>query len=100
MGMALPLHIGAQNPAKAPTSPQSDAGALRLQRLKEQWQRTPGDRCYLHDYVRALEDAGRETELLARRPQVDLDSAPASVLARFARAYSNRKQFPHAVEMY
>jgi biofilm PGA synthesis protein PgaA len=99
-GTALVARAGAQNAPGAPSSPQSDAVNARLQRLKEQADRNPGTRSFLYDYVQALEEAGREAELLALRPRLDLVSAPATVLARFARAASSAKQFSLAVELF
>ena len=99
-GVALHIHAGAQGAQDAPSSLQPDAATARLQRLKEQLDRNPGNRNFLYDYMQALEEAGREQELLALRPRVDLSTAPASVLARLGRAYNNRKQFAHAVEVF
>lgn len=99
LGMALSGHAGAQDTPQAPSS-LPEAAAKRLQRLKDQADRNPGNKAFLHDYMQALEEAGRETELLALRPRVDLPSAPASVLARLGRAASNQKQFPLAVEIF
>jgi biofilm PGA synthesis protein PgaA len=98
---AAPLpHAGAQDASRTPASPLNEAAAKRLQRLKEQADRNPGNRAYLHDYLQALEEAGRDAELLALRPRVDPASAPATVIARIARAAANTKQFPLAVELF
>ena len=99
LGTALPVHAGAQDTPQAPPS-LTEAAAKRLQRLKEQADRNPGNKAFLYDYIQALEEAGREADLLALRPRVDISSAPASVLARLARAASNQKQFPLAVEIF
>lgn len=99
MGTALPVHAGAQDLPQAPSS-STEAAAKRLQRLKEQADRNPGNKAFLYDYMQALEEAGRDAELLALRPRVDLSSAPASVLARLGRAANNQKQFAAAVEIF
>ena len=99
LGTALPVHAGARDASQSPSS-LTEAAAKRLQRLKDQADRNPGNKAFLYDYIQALEEAGMEVDLLALRPRVDFSSAPASVPARFARAASNQKQFPLAVEMF
>lgn len=99
LGMALPLRTGAQG-AGGPSSSADDAEAARLQRLQAQWQAQPRNRNFLYDYLQALEAAGRDRELIALRPHVDPANAPATVLGRFGRAYSNQKMFAHAVEVF
>jgi biofilm PGA synthesis protein PgaA len=99
LGTAPFLHVGAQDLPQAPSS-STEAAAKRLQRLKEQTDRNPGKKTFVYDYAQALEEAGRDAELLALRPRVDLASAPASVLARLGRAANNLKQFALAVEIF
>ncbi len=100
LGTAPQSYAGAQDAPQPPSSPQNEAAAKRLQRLQEQADRNPGNKAFLYDYMQALEEAGRDADLLALRPRVDLSTAPASVLARLGRAAGNRKQFPLAVEMF
>jgi biofilm PGA synthesis protein PgaA len=100
LGTALSPHAGAQEAGQQSPSPLNDASAKRLQRLKEQADRNPGNRNFLYDYMQALDEAGRDEALLALRPRVDSASAPATVLARMGRAASNLKQFPLAVEIF
>ena len=54
----------------------------------------------LHDYVNALGEAGRDAEIVALVPRLDLASAPVNVLARVGRAASNLKRFDLAVDAY
>jgi biofilm PGA synthesis protein PgaA len=100
VGTALSVHAGAQDAPQAPSSPQNEAAAKRLQRLRDQADRNPGNQAFLFDYMQALEEAGRDAELLALRPRIDLATAPATVLARLGRAASNQKQFAQAVETF
>lgn len=100
LGAAPVLPCWAQNPPQPPSTPLNDAQLQRLQRLKEQADRNPGSKPFLYDYMQALEESGRDAELLALRPRVDLSSAPVSVLARLGRAANNQKQFPVAVEIF
>jgi biofilm PGA synthesis protein PgaA len=82
---------------------QGDAPAAadaRLLRLKEQAERNPANRRLLYDYMNALGEAGRDAEMLALLPRLDLASAPVNVLARAGRAASNLKRFDLAVEVY
>ncbi len=88
----------AQEPSPSPAL--SEASAKRLQRLKEQADRSPGNQAFLYDYLQALEEAGRDTEILALRTRLDAGAAPASVLARMGRAAANQKQYPMAVELF
>jgi biofilm PGA synthesis protein PgaA len=88
----------AQEPSPSPVL--SDASAKRLQRLKEQADRSPGNQAFLYDYLQALEEAGRDTEILSLRTRLDAGAAPASVLARMGRAAANQKQYPMAIELF
>ena len=92
--------VGAQDGPQASSSLRNDEAARRLQRLKEQADRNPGNKAFLYDYIQALEEAGREADLLALQPRLDFASAPATVLARLGRAASNQKQFALAVEIF
>lgn len=78
----------------------SEAQLQRLQRLKEQAQRNPGSKAFLYDYMQALEEAGRDAQLLALRPRVDEASAPGAVLMRLGRAASNLKKFAVAADLF
>ena len=97
--MASTIAVIAFAPQVGAQTPQNDASA-RLQRLKEQADGDPANKNFLYDYIEALETAGRDDDILALRPRVDEASAPATVLARLARAASNRKQYPVAVDLF
>ena len=96
----LALHAGAQESPKAPSSRLDETAAKRLQRLKEQADRSPGNKSYLYDYIQALEEAGLDTDVLAMRARLDPASTPSTVLARIGRAANNQKQFPVAVDYF
>ncbi|HEX7951676.1 MAG TPA: hypothetical protein VF523_01240, partial [Burkholderiales bacterium] len=71
IGAAITLPCWAQNSPQTPSPPPNDAQLQRLQRLKEQADRNPGNKSYLYDYMQALEEAQRDAELLALLPRVD-----------------------------
>jgi biofilm PGA synthesis protein PgaA len=88
-------------PAGQGAPPTVDAnGERRLQSLKEQYERNPGNPRLLQDYVMALSAAGRNAELLALIPRVELAAAPMAVLLRLGRSASDAKQFDFAVKIY
>ncbi|MEO8157199.1 MAG: poly-beta-1,6 N-acetyl-D-glucosamine export porin PgaA [Betaproteobacteria bacterium] len=72
----------------------------RLQRLKEQADRNPGNKPFLYDYMQALEEAHRSVELLALLPRVDLAATPPAVLARLGRAANEQKRFAVAADIF
>ena len=76
------------------------AAEARLLRLKEQVERNPANPRLLQDYVNALSEAGRDAEMLALLPKLDLATTPVNVLARLGRAASDQKRFDLAVEVY
>ncbi|HVY07130.1 MAG TPA: poly-beta-1,6 N-acetyl-D-glucosamine export porin PgaA [Burkholderiales bacterium] len=89
----------AQESTKASSVRPDDAAEKRLQRLKDQADRNRGNQSFLYDYLQALEEAGRDEDMLALRSRLDI-SAPATVLGRLGRAASNLKQYPVAVELF
>lgn len=62
--------------------------------------RNPGSKPFLYDYMQALEEAHRDTELLALLPRVDVSSAPPAVLGRLGRAANNEKRFSVAADIF
>jgi biofilm PGA synthesis protein PgaA len=97
-GVPVSPDTRAQEPSPSPVL--SDAAAKRLQRLKDQAERSPGNQSFLYDYLQALEEAGRDADVLALRTRLDAGAAPALVLARVARAAANQKQYPLAIELF
>jgi biofilm PGA synthesis protein PgaA len=84
---------------ETPATP-ADAQLQRLQRLKEQADRNPGNKPFLYDYMQALEEARRDAELFALLPRVDIATAPPAALSRLGRAASNLKLFPQDVDIF
>jgi len=76
------------------------AAEARLLKLREQVERNPANPRLLQDYVNALSEAGRDSEILTLVPKLDLATVPVNVLARIGRAASNLKRFDLAVEVY
>lgn len=95
-----PLTALAENPPSPAPPPPNDSTSQQIQRLKERSDRNPGNKRFLYDYLSALGEAGRDAELVESVPNIDLDTAPVSVLVRAGRAASNLKRFGIAVELY
>lgn len=100
IGAAITLPCWAQNSPQTPSPPPNDAQLQRLQRLKEQADRNPGNKSYLYDYMQALEEAQRGAELLALLPRVDPAATPPTVLARLGRAANDQKRFAIAADLF
>ena len=99
--LALLVGVPSLSCAGQPADPAPNEAQLqRLQRLKEQAQRNPGSKPFLYDYMQALEQAGRDAQLLALRPSVDEAAAPAAVLMRLGRAARNLKKFADAADLF
>ena len=95
-----PLTALAENPPSPAPPPRNDSPSQQIQRLKDRSDRNPGNKRFLYDYLTALGDAGRDAELLESVPNIDLASAPVSVLGRAGRAAANLKRFGLSVELY
>jgi biofilm PGA synthesis protein PgaA len=90
----------AENPPAPAPPPPNDSTSQQIQRLKDRSDRNPGNKQFLYDYLSALGEAGRDAELVASVPNIDLATAPVSVLNRAGRAAANLKRFGLAVELY
>ncbi len=95
-----PLTALAENPPSPAPPPRNDSPSQQIQRLKDRSDRNPGNKRFLYDYLTALGDAGRDAELLESVPNIDLASAPVSVIGRAGRAAANLKRFGLSVELY
>lgn len=100
MAALSPLTALAENPPSPAPPPPNDATSQQIQRLKDRSDRNPGNKRFLYDYLTALGEAGRDAELVESVPNIELASAPVSVLVRAGRAASNQKRFSLAVEFY
>ncbi len=95
-----PLSALAENPPSPAPLPPNDSTSQQIQRLKDRSDRNPGNKRFLYDYLTALSQSGRDAELVASVPNIELATAPVSVLGRAGRAASNLKRFGLAVELY
>lgn len=95
-----PLTALAENPPSPAPPPPNDSTSQQIQRLKDRSDRNPGNKRFLYDYLNALGEAGRDAELVESVPNIDLATAPVSVLGRAGRAASNMKRFGLAAELY
>ncbi len=71
-----------------------------LQRLLALVEAYPSRQNFLHDYISVLAWAGRDEEVLAQLPRVDLKQAPGRVLNVIGKAARNRQQPELAVKIY
>ncbi len=95
-----PLSALAENPPSPEPLPSKDSSSQQIQRLKERSDRNPGNKRFFYDYLTALGEDGRDAELVASVPNIELATAPVTLLGRAGRAAGNLKRFGLAVELY
>jgi biofilm PGA synthesis protein PgaA len=74
-----------------------DAALPILRELVEEF---PKERFYLYDYMAVLGWAGRDPEVLALRPRVDLAIAPPYLLETLGRSSRNVRDYPGAIHFF
>ena len=71
-----------------------------LRRLSELVKTYPSRRSYLYDYISVLAWAGRDAEVLAQLPRIDLQQTPGYVLKAIGKSARNRQQADLAIKVY
>ncbi len=71
-----------------------------LQRLSALVAAYPSQRRFRHDYISVLAWAGRDVEVLAQLPGINLKQAPGYVLMAIGKSARNRQQPELAIEVY